>query len=72
LKSNHKDLSITKVCDFCSNNYNPRYGYQAVSRFCSQLCYQNHSKNLPKSTQIEKKVAEYEVYKPKDFSPPRG
>lgn len=72
MKKNNKDLSITKICEFCTCNYNPRYGYQAASRFCSQLCYKNHKNNLPKATRIENKVTEYEVYKPKDSSPPRG
>lgn len=72
MTKNNKDLSITKICEFCSASYHPRYGYQAASRFCSQICYKNYKNNLPKVVRNEKKVAEYEVYKPKIPSPPRG
>ena len=38
-KESWRDLTITKVCATCGNEYHPRNNsYQLISRFCSKVC----------------------------------
>jgi hypothetical protein len=38
-KSVKRDLSVTKTCDTCGDEFHPRKnGYELISRFCSAEC----------------------------------
>jgi hypothetical protein len=68
----NRDLSVTKVCECCSAEFNPRYGYQIAARFCSQSCFKKYSNNISKVERKEIPQLKYEVYSPTKNAPPRG
>ena len=68
----NRDLSIPKVCECCSIEFNPRYGYQIAARFSSQASFKKYSNNLSKVERKDVPQAKYEVYSPTNNKPPRG
>jgi len=46
-----RDKSMIKICEFCGRKYHPRRNsYQALSRFCSQLCVKKSRRGRKKKS----------------------